>query len=43
MPRVAVPGRDDVPDASKALLDAVHRRPGFVPGVFRLIGSPPRC
>ncbi|WP_123863837.1 hypothetical protein [Burkholderia plantarii] len=31
MPRVAVPDRDDVPDASKALLDAVRRRPGFVP------------
>lgn len=41
MSRVAVPGRDDAPDASKALLDAVHRRLGFVPNLFRLMGSHP--
>ncbi|WP_246792879.1 hypothetical protein [Burkholderia perseverans] len=32
MSRGAVPGRDDAPDVSMARLDAVHRRPGFVPG-----------
>lgn len=42
MSRLAVPARDDVPEASKPILDAVHQQLGIVPNLFRLIAvSPP--
>jgi uncharacterized peroxidase-related enzyme len=42
MSRLAVPARDDVPEASKPILDAVHQQFGVVPNLFRLIAvSPP--
>jgi uncharacterized peroxidase-related enzyme len=41
MSRLAVPGRDDVPEASKPILDAVHKQLGVVPNLFRLIAGSP--
>jgi uncharacterized peroxidase-related enzyme len=41
MSRLAIPARDDVPDASKPILDAVHGQLGVVPNMFRLIASSP--
>lgn len=41
MSRLAIPARDDVPDASKPILDAVHRQLGVVPNMFRLIAASP--
>lgn len=39
--RLAIPARDDVPEASKPILDAVHKQLGVVPNMFRLIASSP--
>jgi uncharacterized peroxidase-related enzyme len=39
MSRLTIPTRDDVPAASKPLLDAVEKQLGVVPNLFRLIGS----
>jgi uncharacterized peroxidase-related enzyme len=41
MSRLAIPGRDDVPEASKPILDVVHKQLGVVPNMFRLIASSP--
>jgi uncharacterized peroxidase-related enzyme len=41
MSRLAVPTRDDVPEASRKTLDAVHQQLGVVPNLFRLIASSP--
>jgi len=39
--RLAIPAREDVPEASKPILDAVHKQLGVVPNMFRLIASSP--
>jgi uncharacterized peroxidase-related enzyme len=41
MSRLAIPSRDDVPEASKPILDAVHAQLGVVPNMFRLIAQSP--
>ena len=41
MSRLAAPARDDVPEASKPILDAVHKQLGVVPNMFRLIAASP--
>jgi uncharacterized peroxidase-related enzyme len=41
MSRLAVPARNDVPEASKPILDAVHKQLGVVPNMFRLIATSP--
>jgi alkylhydroperoxidase family enzyme len=39
MPRLAIPGRDNVPDASREALDTIHKVVGKVPNEYRLIGT----
>ena len=41
MSRPTIPARDDVPEASKPILDAVHKQLGVVPNMFRLIAQSP--
>ena len=41
MSRLAIPARDDVPEASKPILDAVHKQLGVVPNMYRLIAQSP--
>jgi len=41
MSRLTIPARDDVPDASKPILDAVQKQLGVVPNMFRLIAQSP--
>lgn len=41
MSRLAIPARDDVPEASKPILEAVHKQLGVVPNMFRLIALSP--
>jgi uncharacterized peroxidase-related enzyme len=41
MSRLTVPARNDVPEASKPILDAVHKQLGVVPNMFRLIATSP--
>jgi len=41
MSRLVIPARDDVPEASKTVLDAVYKQLGVVPNMFRLIASSP--
>ncbi|AKH43075.1 putative peroxidase-related enzyme [Altererythrobacter atlanticus] len=41
MSRLTIPARDDVPEASKPILDAVHKQLGAVPNMFRLIAQSP--
>src|ERR1700728_3381017 len=41
MSRLAIPARNDVPEASKPILDAVHKQLGVVPNMFRLIATSP--
>jgi uncharacterized peroxidase-related enzyme len=41
MSRLAIPARDDVPEASKPILDAVQSQLGVVPNMFRLIAGSP--
>jgi uncharacterized peroxidase-related enzyme len=41
MSRLAIPARDDVPEASKPILDAVHKQLGAVPNMYRLIAQSP--
>jgi uncharacterized peroxidase-related enzyme len=41
MSRLAIPARDDVPETSKPILDAVHKQLGVVPNLFRLIAASP--
>jgi len=42
MSRITVPTRDEAPEASKPILDAVHQQLGVVPNLFRLIASSPQ-
>jgi uncharacterized peroxidase-related enzyme len=39
--RLPIPARDDVPEASKPILDAVNRQLGVVPNMFRLFATSP--
>jgi uncharacterized peroxidase-related enzyme len=39
--RIAIPSRDDAPEASKPMLDAIHKQLGVVPNLFRLIANSP--
>ena len=41
MSRLALPAGDEVPEASKPILDAVNKQLGLVPNMFRLIASSP--
>ena len=41
MSRLTIPALDDVPAASKPILEAVHEQLGVVPTMFRLIASSP--
>ncbi len=41
MSRLVIPSRDDVPEASRPILDAVHKQLGVVPNMFRLIAQSP--
>lgn len=41
MSRISIPTLDNVPEASKAILDAVHKQLGTVPNLFRLIAVSP--
>jgi uncharacterized peroxidase-related enzyme len=41
MSRLTVPARDDVPEASKPMLDAVNKQLGVVPNMFRLFAPSP--
>ena len=41
MSRLAIPACDDVPEASKPILDAVRKQLGVVPNMFRLIAQSP--
>jgi uncharacterized peroxidase-related enzyme len=41
MSRLAIPARDDVPAASKPVLDAVQKQLGVVPNMFRLLAQSP--
>jgi uncharacterized peroxidase-related enzyme len=41
MSRLTIPARDDVPEVSKPILDAVRKQLGVVPNMFRLIAASP--
>jgi uncharacterized peroxidase-related enzyme len=41
MSRLTIPTRDDVPEASKPILEAVHKQLGVVPNMFRLLAASP--
>lgn len=41
MSRIAVPGREAVPEAARPLLDAVEKKLGAVPNLFRLMATSP--
>lgn len=41
MTRLSVPARENVPEASKPILDAVEKQLGVVPNMFRLFASSP--
>jgi uncharacterized peroxidase-related enzyme len=41
MSRIAIPTVDNAPEASKPVLDAVHKQLGVVPNLFRLIAHSP--
>jgi uncharacterized peroxidase-related enzyme len=41
MSRLTIPSISDVPDASKPLLDAVHKQLGVVPNMMKLLGHSP--
>jgi uncharacterized peroxidase-related enzyme len=41
MSRLSIPALDDVPEASKPILEAVHQQLGVVPNMFRLIAQSP--
>jgi uncharacterized peroxidase-related enzyme len=41
MARLPIPTRDAAPAAAQPLLDAVHRKLGVIPNMFRLIASSP--
>jgi uncharacterized peroxidase-related enzyme len=39
--RIAIPAREDAPEKSQPLFDAVEKQLGVVPNLFRLIGNSP--
>jgi len=39
MSRLTIPAREDVPEASRPILDAVDKKLGVVPNMFRLIAA----
>jgi len=41
MSRLAIPARDDLPEASKPILSAVEAKLGVVPNLFRLVATSP--
>ena len=41
MSRLAIPAREDVPEAAKPVLDAVDKQLGTVPNMFRLLAASP--
>jgi uncharacterized peroxidase-related enzyme len=41
MTRLAVPARDDAPEASRPILDAVNRQLGVIPNLYRVIANSP--
>src|SRR5215831_13118432 len=41
MSRLTIPARDNVPEASRPILDAVQKQLGVVPNMFRLIAQSP--
>ena len=41
MSRISIPAHDDVPEASKPILDAVQKQLGVVPNMYRLIALSP--
>jgi uncharacterized peroxidase-related enzyme len=41
MSRLSIPALDDVPEASKPILDAVRKQLGVVPNMYRLIAQSP--
>ena len=41
MSRLTIPARDNVPEASRPILDAVQKQLGVVPNMFRLIARSP--
>ncbi|MEJ0100255.1 MAG: peroxidase-related enzyme [Pseudomonadota bacterium] len=41
MTRLATPARDDAPEASRPLLDAVQRQLGVIPNLYRVIANSP--
>src|ERR1700743_2618106 len=43
MPRIAIPGRDDAPAESQAILDNVNKTLGFVPNLQRLMSISPNA
>jgi uncharacterized peroxidase-related enzyme len=43
MSRIAVPAKNDVPEASKPLIEAVEKQLGAVPNLFRLIAISPHA
>ena len=43
MSRIAIPGRDDAPTESQAILDGVRKTLGFVPNHYRLMSISPKA
>jgi alkylhydroperoxidase/carboxymuconolactone decarboxylase family protein YurZ len=43
MSRIAIPGREDAPAESRAILDNVNRMLGFVPNLQRLMSISPNA
>ncbi|MEP7007053.1 MAG: carboxymuconolactone decarboxylase family protein [Sphingomonas bacterium] len=41
MSRLTIPAREDTPEKSRPLLDAVEKQLGIVPNLFRLVGTSP--
>jgi uncharacterized peroxidase-related enzyme len=41
MSRLTIPAREDAPEKSQPLLDAVEKQLGVVPNLFRLVGTSP--
>lgn len=41
MSRLTIPALDDAPQASKPILEAIHKQLGVVPNLFRLIATSP--
>src|SRR6185312_4181248 len=43
MSRIAIPGRDDAPAESQAILDNINKMLGFVPNHYRLMSISPNA